>query len=110
MDKTTHTLRDFVEFSKTHPFRIPFYQRGYVWGKKRPNDEEDSVHFLLNSLLKVKDDMPVFLQGITTTDDGIDIIDGQQRLTTLMLFLQSKGCYDLNITYQSRTDSDNYLH
>ena len=34
MDKTTHTLRDFVEFSKTHPFRIPFYQRGYVWGKK----------------------------------------------------------------------------
>ena len=29
MDKTTHTLRDFVEFSKTHPFRIPFYQRGY---------------------------------------------------------------------------------
>lgn len=60
MDKTTHTLRDFVEFSKTHPFRIPFYQRGYVWGKKRPNDEEDSVHFLLNSLLKVKDDMPVF--------------------------------------------------
>ena len=36
MDKTTHTLRDFVEFSKTHPFRIPFYQRGYVWGKKRP--------------------------------------------------------------------------
>ena len=110
MDKTTHTLRDFVEFSKTHPFRIPFYQRGYVWGKKRLNDEEDSVHFLLNSLLKVKDDMPVFLQGITTTDDGIDIIDGQQRLTTLMLFLQSKGCYDLNITYQSRTDSDNYLH
>ena len=110
MDKTTHTLRDFVEFSKTHPFRIPFYQRGYVWGKKRPNDEEDSVHFLLNSLLKVKDDMPVFLQCITTTDDGIDIIDGQQRLTTLMLFLQSKGCYDLNITYQSRTDSDNYLH
>lgn len=110
MDKTTHTLRDFVEFSKTHPFRIPFYQRGYVWGKNRPNDEEDSVHFLLNSLLKVKDDMPVFLQGITTTDDGIDIIDGQQRLTTLMLFLQSKGCYDLNITYQSRTDSDNYLH
>lgn len=34
MDKTTHTLRDFVEFSKTHPFRIPFYQRGYVWEKK----------------------------------------------------------------------------
>ena len=30
MDKTTHTLRDFVEFSKTHPFRIPFYQRENV--------------------------------------------------------------------------------
>lgn len=110
MGKTTYTLRDFVDFSKNQPFRIPYYQRGYVWGKKRPNDDEDSVHYLLNSLLKVKEDLPVFLQGITTTDDGIDIIDGQQRLTTLMLLLQSKGCYDLNITYQSRIDSDNYLH
>ena len=110
MEKTTYTLRDFVEFSKVHPFCIPYYQRGYVWGKQRPNDDQDSVHYLLDSLLKVNEDLPVFLQGITTTDDGINIIDGQQRLTTLMLLLQSKGCFDLNIKYESRTDSDNYLH
>ncbi len=110
MGKTTYTLRDFVELSKKHPFRIPYYQRGYVWGKKRPNDDKDSVHFFLDSLMKVNEDLPVFLQGITTTDDGVDIIDGQQRLTTLMLLLQSKGFFDLNLIYESRNDSDNFLH
>ncbi len=98
MDKTTYTLNEFIEFSKKSSFVIPYYQRGYIWGKKT-NKEKDSIHFLLDDLLKVLEGRDVFLQGITTTDDGIDIIDGQQRLTTLYLLLRTLGCDELKIQY-----------
>ncbi len=109
MDKTTYTLNEFIEFSKKSSFVIPYYQRGYIWGKKT-NKEKDSIHFLLDDLLKVLEGRDVFLQGITTTDDGIDIIDGQQRLTTLYLLLRTLGCDELKIQYDhTRLKSQNFL-
>lgn len=109
VEKTTYTLNEFIEFSKKTPFIIPYYQRGYIWGKKT-NKEKDSVHFLLDDLLKVLEGRDVFLQGITTTDDGIDIIDGQQRLTTLYLLLRTLGCDELKIRYDyTRMKSQEFL-
>lgn len=72
-------------------FSIPHYQRGYRWTDKE-------VEALLNDLLAfAKSDtreasyclQPLVLQEIA--DGQIRVVDGQQRLTTLAIILQSLG-------------------
>ena len=71
-------------------FNIPEYQRGYRWEKKQVED-------LLNDLkyfIEKKSDKKEFycLQPIVvykTDENSYDVIDGQQRLTTLYLILKA---------------------
>lgn len=73
-----------------YSFNIPEYQRGYRWEKKQVED-------LLNDLkyfIKKKSDKKEFycLQPIVvykTDENSYDVIDGQQRLTTLYLILKA---------------------
>jgi hypothetical protein len=75
-------------------FCIPFYQRPYSWKKKHVDDLlgdfSDAVarkkvnqnarpHYLANFVLMQRDDRP----------DRVDIIDGQQRLTSIILLLRA---------------------
>lgn len=82
-------------------FSIPHYQRGYRWTDKE-------VESLLNDLLAfAKSDsreesyclQPLVLQEMT--DRQLRVVDGQQRLTTLAIILQSLGvetCWDIRYT------------
>ena len=100
------TLRQYLEKTgENGRFVIPDYQRGYIWGQANLRDKkkEDSVNYMLNSLLtgyeeakniviqgftvkesleKTKD---LFIQGITVHEDSekktITLVDGQQRTT-----------------------------
>ena len=68
----TITLREYLEKGKT--FVIPNYQRGYVWGKKSKGKDLDAVSYMLEKSLipGFKNNMPIFIQGITVTEnDGI---------------------------------------
>ena len=73
-----------------YSFNIPEYQRGYRWEKKQVED-------LLNDLkdfIDKKSDKKEFycLQPIVvykTDENSYDVIDGQQRLTTLYLILKA---------------------
>ena len=78
-----------VKFLESYKFLIPYFQRRYVWKKR--NWKEFYDNFLSNP-------KPGFIGSIilkkqqTSTLDGyekIDVIDGQQRLTTLTLFLKA---------------------
>lgn len=91
-------------------FCVPGYQRGYRWG-------EPEVRRLLDDV-QVSGIEPYFLQPIVvkSQDDGKwELIDGQQRLTTLFLILQyiqkhlpaAQPRYTLE--YQTRPDSAAYL-
>lgn len=67
-------------------FLIPFYQRDYSW------IEPDCITLLNDILKKVKDSNISHFMGsicIQNTNDGYVLVDGQQRLITLMLFLLS---------------------
>ena len=88
VDSTLVTLNDVIE--KKYFFNIPIYQRLYVWGKAQ-------VQTLLSDIWEAcKEDKDVFYLGGTLVikrpvDDKrshhhlFDLIDGQQRFTTLWL-------------------------
>lgn len=85
-------------FSNDYFFEIPMYQRPYSW-------EEEQVSALLDDLLKAKerdDKSPYFLGSIVLVkNEGnpqSDVIDGQQRLTTIsMLFCVLRELAEGNI-------------
>lgn len=74
-------------------FRIPDYQRAYVWGKDEISELIDDVNFASQH----NPDSQYFLGSMvlrkaTSSKDGLsfeehEVLDGQQRLTTLMLML-----------------------
>jgi len=81
-------LKSISEFlDGTHHFNIPSYQRGYRWDEKQVNDLlKDIWDFAKESVSK---DRFYCLQPIVIKANGEfwDVIDGQQRLTTLKLLL-----------------------
>jgi hypothetical protein len=92
-------------------FRVARYQRGYRWG--RPEVER-----LLNDIWE-NGDKDYSLQPVVVKQDGEnawELVDGQQRLTTLYLifvFMQRAGLKNVGppytITYDTRPGSETYL-
>ena len=87
MIKTVNTYSVISAFSSenTHIYRIPKYQREYTWGMK----EWDA---LFNDI--VENDEGYFLGSFICVSSGalnnaVELIDGQQRFTTLSIFLLS---------------------
>lgn len=106
--------RDFFK-GESHTLLIPGYQRGFKWAVK-PNEEMSSVqyftHCLIDNSKNCQEDY--FLQGITVYENGniVEIVDGQQRITTLYLLLWCLGKENINETtlkYESRQDTEDLL-
>jgi len=92
-------FEEFLSQTKTN-FLIPVYQRNYDWKDEQclkflkdiellATRERDN-HFLGSIVYIKSDDLEAIEQGLKE----YIIIDGQQRVTTIMLFL--KAIYDLN--------------
>lgn len=102
-EKPLITLNQYI--AKRKIFEIPSYQRGYVWGKSRRtnSNDTDSVSFFINNLIQgFETKSSMFLQGVTVSElsDKIVIIDGQQRTTLLyliMLYLGKVGNFTIEI-------------
>ncbi len=83
-------------------FRIEAYQRGYRWGK-------DEVEHLLNDIEEIPDGQSYCLQPVVVKEVATktyELIDGQQRLTTLYMIMKYlKNYVDVNyeIEYTTRT-------
>lgn len=105
---TTHSPYPFNSFdfvrvgqllNKDNPlkFFIPAYQRGYRWGAKQvENLIEDLLDFAKNNRSEEKIDnfyclQPVVVKWADSEDASgyLEVIDGQQRLTTVLLLLQA---------------------
>lgn len=100
-------------------FYIPAYQRGYRWKEKQVQDLlEDIREFYLTSLNSEKDTF-YCLQPVVVKkrgDNFWEIVDGQQRLTTIYIILTClkdipsllcKAPYE--ISYETRTKSSDFL-
>lgn len=80
-------------FLTSRVLTIPFFQRSYVWEKKNwekffndiaqiqivQNEDEREPYFLGSIILKVKGN----------NQQKFDVIDGQQRLTTIVMFMKA---------------------
>jgi uncharacterized protein with ParB-like and HNH nuclease domain len=82
------SVKEFLSSGKVEKFIIPEYQRPYAWTDEEVQTLfEDIVEYTQEQL-----DSPYFLGTIvsyTNTDKEQEIIDGQQRITTLCLLLRA---------------------
>lgn len=88
-------------------FFIPGYQRGYRWTEQQVND-------LLNDIneFEPKNGSWYCLQPLVVMkkDEKWEVIDGQQRLTTIYLILACLGVTDkYTIEYETREGSEGFL-
>ncbi len=94
MKATQSTINDFFALTSTI-FSIPVYQRNYTW-------EEENCEKLLQDIINISQNKKThFMGSITYISHLIDdekslrqlqefvIIDGQQRITTIMLLLKA---------------------
>lgn len=87
-NKNGSSIQDFLRQGKESRFVIPEYQRPYAWG-------EDEVQTLFDDFVEYTRqnlDSPYFLGTIvsfTNDNNEQEIIDGQQRITTLCLLLRA---------------------
>lgn len=114
MDRTTFPLEErsiyqiYLESLETKKYVIPVYQRNYAW-------EEDEISALIkdvyDSFIKSKD-VFYYIGTLVTYKRGesvYEVIDGQQRLTTIYIILKVLGIKDEEIrnklTYSARQSS-----
>lgn len=86
-------------FSSDYAFSIPYYQRPYAWTAEQAEELLDDFIMAMGSTNSSIDEMnPYFLGSIVLVKgDGRDaeIVDGQQRLTTLtVLFAAMRDFFD----------------
>ena len=105
MSSKLKTLKDFVTRSEIERINIPIYQRAYSWEYKHVEDLLNDVDHHLNS----SDENEYQFLGMMVyvfkenNSKEIEIIDGQQRLTTY--YLLCGILYDW-ILYESRRDEN----
>lgn len=88
-------------------FNIPYYQRGYRWEVKQVLDLLDDLFEFQQSRPKEKQfyclqPLAVCLNGRIEAEDNIvfDVIDGQQRLTTIFLLMGYLGMNSFCLRYE----------
>lgn len=91
----------------TGKFTIEAYQRGYRWGK-------DEVEYLLEDINEIPDDQKYCLQPVVVknVNDTYELIDGQQRLTTLYLIMKYLNAYvdiKFSIEYATRKSENGHI-
>ena len=88
------TFIKFADLLEKRLFRIPHYQRAYSWRRaerqdmfkdlQKLKDRPGSSHFMATVVGLRRETVPI----VTDEYDVIEIVDGQQRLTTLVILLK----------------------
>jgi hypothetical protein len=90
-------IKPLFEVFANRVFFVPDYQRGYAWGEKQWNDLTKDLELLPDSRKHYTGTLVIRTssgKGSITDEEGrvyhpFDVIDGQQRLTTCILFLKA---------------------
>ena len=90
MSFEAHEQRLKQIFNGDSSFHIPRNQRDYVWEERNWKELADDIKYVF-SLMPKKKDLSHFIGSFVfqQIDDEYIIIDGQQRITTIMIMLAS---------------------
>ncbi|WP_192823933.1 DUF262 domain-containing protein [Rufibacter sp. LB8] len=108
MEENSISLKPIGDFLTKNEFNflVKSYQRGYKWTCKEVKD-------LLNDIQDFQDNSNSFycLQPVVVrkSQDIWELIDGQQRFTTIYLILSFLEDTKFNIDYQTRNTSSEFL-
>ena len=83
-------VKAFQDLFNNNIFKVPYYQRGYSWDEEQVTDLIDDIELINNKdhyigTVNVKEVGNV--KGLAKKFTKYEIVDGQQRLTTLIIFL-----------------------
>lgn len=108
MDKTFPLIecnirQIYLESQEMKTYKIPVYQRNYAW-------EEDEISALIKDVYDSFNNdpsTPYYIGTLVTYkrgDSEYEVIDGQQRLTTIYIILKAMGVKDFRnkLTYSAR--------
>jgi uncharacterized protein with ParB-like and HNH nuclease domain len=93
--------------AKTH-FFVDTYQRGYKWDKQQVNDLLKDI----NEFESASRDDFYCLQPVVVKkkDNKTELVDGQQRMTTIFIILSFLDKEKFTIDYQTRENSARFLN
>lgn len=102
--------------SKYKKFNVPSLQRTYRWGEKEITLLLNDLYEFYNTNEDSTNDFyplqPLILKKSNKNDDTWNVLDGQQRLTTIKLiasFLKMDKDYCLDISYDTREKTKDFL-
>lgn len=99
-----HNVSDFIGEN----FLIPDYQRGYRWEAQQVTDLLNDLSFFYKEYPGESYSMQPIV--VKRKDDKWEVVDGQQRLTTVLLILQALGHKNLfTIDYQVLENSKEHV-
>jgi uncharacterized protein with ParB-like and HNH nuclease domain len=95
MENGIHKIENFL--GSDILFNIPKYQRSYAWEKSQLSDFFDDIYYIEKSkdyflgtiLLEFSHFENIKLKRLERKFEVYDVIDGQQRLTTIFIFIKS---------------------
>lgn len=107
-------------------FFIPSYQRGYRWTERQvedllndindfepqelPDSKEKTWYCLQPLVVKKMDSTRKEEVNPLENEEWYEVIDGQQRLTTIFIILNVLDNKQLSLKYQTRHDSEQFLY
>lgn len=105
--KSTPVINDL----SGHDFVVKPYQRGYKWTTREVVTLLDDIHgFRPTEEQREYCIQPIAVRNLAPeSSDCWELIDGQQRLTTIFLILCALGDSPFSIRYKTRPISENYL-
>jgi len=100
-----------IEELKGMNFFIPAYQRGYRWTKQQVMDLlEDIEEFISDKIGGIYCIQPLVVKSKEINGKDWEVIDGQQRLTTIYIILSVLGKFNFySIDYETREKSKDFL-
>lgn len=114
------TINELNQFS----FYIPSYQRGYKWTQKEVNDLLNDINDFKPRVIDNSDQktwyclQPIVIKNRNQNTESYEVIDGQQRLTTIFLilhylnqdFVEKRREKLFHIDYQTRLGTSKFLN